>query len=90
MADTFTDLCAEFRTRCITIGQIVNVTLPSGAVVNGTAEGVDDAGRLIVDGQTFSSGDIVHARPAQGFQLGASGSQARSHMLPDAHSIARG
>ena len=62
-------LGAAYREACATIGLDVTVTLPTGAV-RGTAEGVDDGGRLVVadaatgDRVTLAAGDVVHVRPA--------------------------
>ncbi|MGI6879192.1 biotin--[acetyl-CoA-carboxylase] ligase [Microbacterium sp. gxy059] len=52
------------RDACSTIGQAVAVHLPDGSIRRGTAEGLDDEGRLVVDGWAVSAGDIVHLRPA--------------------------
>lgn len=43
-------LLADYRTRCETIGRAVEVTLPDGRRVVGRATGVDDGGRLLVEG----------------------------------------
>ncbi len=71
-------VAAAYREMCATIGLSVAVELPGG-VVRGLADGVDDAGRLLVrDGETFAggtggstgevralaAGDVVHVRPA--------------------------
>lgn len=53
-----------FLERCGTIGQQVRVTLPDGGSVEGVAETVDEAGRLVVDGIGFSAGDVTHVRSA--------------------------
>ncbi len=55
-----------YRTLCATIGLPVRVDLPGGRSVTGTAEAVDDAGRLVVDGAAYSAGDVVHVRPVAG------------------------
>ena len=52
-----------YRALCSTIGLPVRVELPDGRSVTGTAEDVDDAGRLVVDGAAYSAGDVVHVRP---------------------------
>ena len=61
-------LLAGYRTRCATLGQEVRVSLPGGRELVGSAEDVDDDGRLLVraDGEvhTVSAGDVVHVRPA--------------------------
>lgn len=51
-----------YRALCSTIGQQVRVELPTGAV-EGRADGVDDDGRLVVDGTAYGAGDVVHLRP---------------------------
>ena len=62
-------LGAAYREACATIGLDVTVTLPSGAV-RGTAQGVDDGGRLVVadaatgEQVTLAAGDVVHVRPS--------------------------
>ena len=62
---------AKYRRACGTLGQEVEVQLPDGSRVRGTAETVDDEGRLAVrrgDGGTLvvSAGDVVHLRAADG------------------------
>jgi len=52
-----------YRALCSTIGRQVWVELPDGRSVVGPAEAVDDAGRLVVAGQVYSVGDVVHVRP---------------------------
>ncbi len=54
---------AAYRERCGTLGRRVRVELPGDRTVEGTAEGVDDAGRLVVDGTAYGAGDVVHLRP---------------------------
>ena len=54
-----------YREICDTIGRDVAVELPGGSVMHAHAQGVDDAGRLVVrrsDGETeaLSAGDVVH------------------------------
>lgn len=66
------DVAAAYRESCSTIGQRVRVSLPSGEVVTGEADGVDDSGRLIVHdpqdatGSTrvLAAGDVTHVRTA--------------------------
>ena len=59
---------ARVRERCSTIGRGVRVDLPGGQVLEGTAEGVDDEGRLLVRAEgderpvAVSAGDVVHVR----------------------------
>jgi BirA family biotin operon repressor/biotin-[acetyl-CoA-carboxylase] ligase len=49
-----------------TVGQQVSVHLPGGQLLAGRASGVDEAGRLLVDGPdgptAVSAGDVVHLR----------------------------
>ncbi len=52
-----------YRARCGTLGRRVRVELPGGRAVEGTAEAVDDEGRLVVDGTPYAAGDVVHLRP---------------------------
>ena len=54
---------AAYRERCGTLGRRVRVELPGQRWVEGTAEGVDDVGRLVVDGTAYGAGDVVHLRP---------------------------
>ncbi len=54
---------AAYRERCSTLGRQVRLQLPADRVVEGTAEAVDDAGRLVVDGIAYGAGDVVHLRP---------------------------
>lgn len=56
---------AGYRALCSTVGQQVRVELPTGAV-DGTADAVDEDGRLVVDGTAYGAGDVVHLRPARG------------------------
>lgn len=55
----------DYRTRCATIGRLVDVELPSGARVSGVVSGIDADGHLLVsDGESTSritAGDVVHA-----------------------------
>lgn len=55
-----------YRERCSTLGRAVRIELPARPPVEGTATGVDDAGRLVVDGVAYGAGDVVHVRPADG------------------------
>ncbi len=54
----------SYRRRCVTVGSAVKVELPDGAVLRGTATDIDEDGRLVVDGQPLSAGDVTHVRPA--------------------------
>ena len=56
-----------YREVCETIGREVEVQLPDGASVRGTAVTVDDGGMLVVRGpdgieRAWSAGDVVHVR----------------------------
>ena len=57
-----------YRERCETIGAQVELALPGGAVVRGTAVDVDDVGRLVVadavtgDTRAWLVGDVTHVR----------------------------
>ena len=57
---------AAYRRACSTLGQPVRVELPGGRTAQGTAQAVDDVGRLVVDGTAYGAGDVVHLRPASG------------------------
>lgn len=60
---SFTDADrAAYREVCSTLGRRVEVHLPGLRVVTGTAEDVDEQGRLVVDGTPYSAGDVVHLR----------------------------
>ena len=52
-----------YRRTCSTLGAAVRVELPGGGAVEGTAEAVDDDGRLVVSGTAYGAGDVVHLRP---------------------------
>jgi BirA family transcriptional regulator, biotin operon repressor / biotin---[acetyl-CoA-carboxylase] ligase len=61
------DLLAEYRARCVTIGQQVSVTQPNG-VLEGRAVGVSSSGALELEQRqggrvTVEIGDVVHVRP---------------------------
>ncbi len=58
------DLMAAYRGACSTIGRRVRVELPGGESWEGQADGVDDHGRLVVDGRPVAAGDVVHVRSA--------------------------
>ncbi|MEX2325122.1 MAG: biotin--[acetyl-CoA-carboxylase] ligase [Nitriliruptoraceae bacterium] len=61
----------EYRRRCATIGQTVEVALPGGMQLAGVAVGVDDDGQLLIDRHdegrskriAISAGDVTHVRP---------------------------
>ena len=50
--------------RCVTIGQMVRVSLSEEESVEGLATGLDEHGRILVDGRAISAGDITHLRLA--------------------------
>ncbi|HUR23779.1 MAG TPA: biotin--[acetyl-CoA-carboxylase] ligase [Acidimicrobiales bacterium] len=56
------DVLDRYRVRCTTLGRRVRVELPQGPV-EGVATGVDNDGRLLVDGRPIAAGDVVHLRP---------------------------
>jgi BirA family biotin operon repressor/biotin-[acetyl-CoA-carboxylase] ligase len=62
-------LRTAYRSSCLTIGLDVDVHQPDGRVSRGTATGVDDTGRLVVEtggsSMVHAAGDVVHVRPAQ-------------------------
>lgn len=51
---------------CATLGRRVRADLPGGQRLSGVAEGLDDAGRLLIRGagglQPVAAGDVVHLR----------------------------
>ena len=59
-------LLAAYTGLCATLGQPVRVELPRGEVLRGEATGIDDDGRLLVDGPAgpvaLGAGDVVHVR----------------------------
>jgi len=62
---------AAYREACTTIGRRVAVHLPGRGPLTGTAEGVDDEGRLLVrddagGDHALAAGDVVHVRPDGG------------------------
>ena len=56
----------EYRARCVTLGRRVEVLLPAGASVQGTATDVDEGGGLVLatDGgpRVVTAGDVLHVR----------------------------
>ncbi len=56
------DSRAAYRELCSTLGREVRVELPGGESRTGTAEAIDDDGRLVVDGAPVAAGDVVHLR----------------------------
>ena len=64
---SLTDVLAEaspdgYRALCASLGTRVRLALPGGRALEGLAQAVDDAGRLVVDGSPYSAGDVVHLR----------------------------
>jgi len=59
-------LAADYRARSLTIGNTVRAHLPGGRDVVGTATGIDDQGRLVLDTGdgtvVVSAGEVVHLR----------------------------
>ncbi|WP_229051712.1 biotin--[acetyl-CoA-carboxylase] ligase [Aeromicrobium sp. Leaf350] len=55
-------LRADYVARCDTVGRVVDVAMPDGSVLQGTAEDVDVDGRLVVAGTAVSAGDVTHVR----------------------------
>lgn len=53
---------AAYLRRCVTVGSEVRVLMPDGSERAGTADTVDQHGRLVVDGQPISAGDVTHVR----------------------------
>lgn len=53
---------ADIEAECGTIGRSVRVELPGGGNLYGTATGLDDDGRLLVDGRAVAAGDVTHLR----------------------------
>lgn len=60
----------SYRRRCVTLGSVVDVSLPDGSTLHGTATDVDDDGRLVVEAASgagptaLSAGDVTHVRLA--------------------------
>ncbi len=59
-------LRAEYLRLSGTVGRAVRVSLPGGQVLTGTAQDVDEAGRLVIRTAaglvTVSAGDVIHLR----------------------------
>ncbi|MCW2745370.1 MAG: ligase [Mycobacterium sp.] len=58
------ELAERYQAGCTTLGRPVSISLPGGTTVTGTAERIDEAGRLVIDGTAYAAGDVVHLRPA--------------------------
>lgn len=50
--------------RCRSVGRRVRVSLADAEAIEGEATGIDQLGRLVVDGRPISAGDITHVRTA--------------------------
>lgn len=61
---------AQYRKACTTLGRDVEVSLPDGSVLSGTATDVDSSGRLVVGDRSVGAGDVVHVRPGPGDDAG--------------------
>ncbi len=63
------DLAEAYRRYSLTIGTPVRAVLPGDTELRGTAVGVDEFGRLLIDDGTavvtVSAGDITHLRPGE-------------------------
>ena len=73
-------LLQQAREHTLTLGAHVAMHLPDGRVITGTAEDIDDQGRILVrsDGAltAYSVGDIEHLRAADGSYLATRPPQA--------------
>lgn len=61
------ELRAAYVARCDTVGRVVDVAMPDGSVLHGTADDVDADGRLVVAAPDLpptavSAGDVTHVR----------------------------
>jgi BirA family biotin operon repressor/biotin-[acetyl-CoA-carboxylase] ligase len=58
-------LAADYREACVTIGRLVEVTMPDRSILSGIVTGIDDDGHLKVDDgesvTTVTAGDVIHA-----------------------------
>lgn len=57
-------LLVDYRKVCSSIGLKVRLEAPAGDIV-GVVESVGDDGRIKVDGEYYSAGDVIHLRPAR-------------------------
>lgn len=59
-------LSVSYARACLTVGRDVRVDLPSGEVLTGRATGIDETGRLVVEGPggptAVGAGDVIHVR----------------------------
>lgn len=56
-------LMADYRAVCSSIGMDVRLEAPTGNIV-GVVDGVGEDGRISVNGEYYSAGDVIHLRPA--------------------------
>ena len=58
-------LARDYRAACLTLGRIVEVSVPGGRMVRGEATSIDDDGHLVIISQgkfvSFTAGDVIHA-----------------------------
>lgn len=58
-------LADDYQHACLTIGRLVEVSMPDGSVIRGICESIDADGHLVVDTQgiraTITAGDVIHA-----------------------------
>jgi len=59
-------LRGAYKTLSATLGRDVRMELPGGRAETGRATDVDSAGRLVVGGQAYSAGDVMHVRTPPG------------------------
>ncbi|GAA3543580.1 biotin--[acetyl-CoA-carboxylase] ligase [Aeromicrobium flavum] len=57
------ELADDYAAACSTIGRQVRIQRADGSDVVGEATGIDASGRLVVDGEAWSAGDVTHLRP---------------------------
>lgn len=57
-------LSPAYRSVSSTLDRLVRLSLPDGSTVEGVAAGLDDDGRIIVNGTAYGAGDVVHLRGA--------------------------
>jgi BirA family biotin operon repressor/biotin-[acetyl-CoA-carboxylase] ligase len=62
-------LVSDYRARSLTIGSRVRAVLPGDRALIGTAQGIDDEGRLVIESGgaalAVAAGDIIHLRPEE-------------------------
>lgn len=60
----FEQLASVYRERCLTLGHEVRILREGHEDVTGRAEEIDGYGCLVVDGTSWSAGDVLHVRTA--------------------------